>query len=250
MENLMTTTRESYQKIAPVFSETRNFSWPEIDWAIEKYLKNNCKILDLGCGNGRLLIALKKYLNDFDYTGIDSCQELIEKANYLFSENTLAEKENKITKSTKINFYCQNILSLEKFKNNSFDFVFIIATLNHIASPQMREKILLEIKRILKPGGFLIMTNWNLWQFNSKKSFWHNLLNKRVKSYGLGLTDFKEVITFWQNQFPLYYHAFTLKELKKILNRAGFKILSNQYVYRGKKSFCFKANNILTIGQK
>ncbi len=266
-ENLMKITQESYQKIASSFSETRNFSWVEIDLAIEKYLKNNCKILDLGCGNGRLLLSLKKYLENFDYTGVDSCLELIKKAQLSFASSQLSPLSfPRKRESRNIAFERGDILNLTNFADNSFDCVFMIASFNHVASVELREKLLLDVKRVLKPNGFLIMTNWNLWNVYNKKSVWSYILSSRVESQrSLGGTEeshifsgfpirsgmtIKDVLTFWQNQSPIYYHAFTLRELKKLLPKTNFKILANYYVKDGQKSFWFNGKNILTIGQK
>lgn len=256
-ENLMKITEKSYQKIASSFSDTRNFSWGEVDLAITKYLKDDVKILDLGCGNGRLLISLKKYLKSFDYLGVDSCKELVEKAQSSFAPSQLpplsfptasprirrADRE-----SRNIIFKQDNILNLTNLADNSFDCVFMIASFNHIASQKLREKLLLEIKRVLKSNGVLIMTNWNLWQINSKKSFWHN--KKKSAYYGLHATDYKEIVTLWQNKHPLYYHAFTLQELKKLLQKTNFKILENYYITNGKKVRWYSGRNILTAARK
>ncbi|HOY56013.1 MAG TPA: class I SAM-dependent methyltransferase [bacterium] len=250
-ENLMKITEESYQKIAASFSDTRNFSWAEIDLAITKYLKDNVKILDLGCGNGRLLISLKKYLENFDYTGVDSCLELIKKAQLA----TLSSRASRACLpagrgSQIISFAHQNILDLQNFSDNSFDTIFMVASFNHIAGQKLQKKILLEINRILKPNGILIMTNWNLWQFHSKKSFWNNLSKKQPTNYGLRVTDYKEIVTLWQNKYPLYYHAFTLRELKKLLQKTDFEVLENYYVKDGKKAHWFNGRNILTATRK
>lgn len=250
-EKLMQITSESYQKIASSFSETRNFSWMEIDLAIAKYLKNNIKILDLGCGNGRLLISLKKYLENFDYLGLDNCQKLIEKA--LETQKTHVIEGDTSTcrlHDKNINFIHQNILDLKNFSDSSFDCIFMIASFNHIAGIELREKLLLEVQRILKPEGILIMTNWNLWQLGAKKSFWYNFLKSHFTDYELQITDYKEILTLWQNQFPLYYHAFTLGELKKLLQKSDFKILENYYVKNGHKAHWWDGNNILTIVRK
>ncbi len=250
-ENLMRITEESYQKIASSFSETRNFSWGELDLAIEKYLKNNIKILDLGCGNGRLLISLKKYLENFDYTGVDSCLELIKKASIL-SSRAISRACLPVGRGSQIiSFIHQNILDLKNFSDNSFDCIFMIASFNHIAGKELQERTLLEIKRILKPNGILIMTNWNLWQLRSKKSFWRNKLFTRHSTTFETLTlDTFDTITLWQNQFPLYYHAFTLGELKKLLQKTNLKILENYYVKDGKKVHWWNGKNILTVAQK
>ncbi|HPI67021.1 MAG TPA: class I SAM-dependent methyltransferase [bacterium] len=246
---LIKLNQNSYSQIAEDFSNTRNYSWPEIDLLIEKHLRPGMKILDLGCGNGRLLKSLKK-IEDFSYLGLDNCSALIEKA----QENIKTLKHENI----KTKFVCQDILNLSQFTNNEFEVIFMMASFHHIPSRELREKLLSDIKRILKPGGFLIMTNWNLWQLGAKKSVWNSFLssprrrgsqNSLRLPIGSGMTK-KDVITLWQNQFPLYYYAFTLGELKKILRGSGFKIIENYYVKQDKKACWWNGYNILSVGQK
>ncbi len=74
------------------------------------------------------------------------------------------------------------------------------------------------------------MTNWNLWSLKSrKKSVW---LSKKIGG-------FRECLTYWHDH-PLYYHAFTQRELQIMLKKIGFEILRSEY----------KENNILSIAKK
>ncbi|MFH1192254.1 MAG: class I SAM-dependent methyltransferase [bacterium] len=41
----------------------------------DKYVKNGMKILDIGCGNGRLLQALEN--RGIEYVGVDNSRNLI-----------------------------------------------------------------------------------------------------------------------------------------------------------------------------
>ena len=51
--NFIKQNKEVYNKIAKLFSKTRKFLWYDLE-PLVKYTKNGDKILDLGCGNGRL----------------------------------------------------------------------------------------------------------------------------------------------------------------------------------------------------
>jgi SAM-dependent methyltransferase len=237
-------TKNSYSQIADSFAESRFYSWAEIDEAIKKYVKPGDKILDLGCGNGRLLKSLKN-ISNIEYLGLDNCNNLIEK---------FQGERNEKTK-----FLCQDILNLTNISNDSFNVIFAIASFNHLPSNELRQKTISELHRLLKPNGILIMTNWNLWQIGAKKSVWRSFMSSprrrgsssinpgfRIKS---GMT-IKDVFTFWQNKFPLYYYAFTLRELKKLFSSASFQILENSFVHRGKKARWWNGHNILTVGKK
>lgn len=228
----------SYNEMGQKFSDSRYLPWLEIKQKIQKYVKNGNNILDLGCGNGRLLKSLSNSnLNNLTYLGFDNNKILITKA-----------REIKIKDSFKVKFVYDDILNLNSLETNSFDIIFIIAVLNHFPTLELRHQILTNIYRILKPGGKLIMTNWNLWNFNNKKSVWYkDIFNKNSK---FGSLKLKDIITMWQNKYPLYYYAFYKKELEKELISAQFKVLENYYVKKGKKVFWWNGFNILTVGEK
>ncbi|PIT89514.1 hypothetical protein COU23_03560 [Candidatus Kuenenbacteria bacterium CG10_big_fil_rev_8_21_14_0_10_36_11] len=280
-KKLIELNQNSYSQIAKVFSDSRNFPWHEIKNVVRKYVKPCDKILDLGCGNGRLLKSLEK-LKNFSYTGLDNCSSLIEKAQAIFlsSDISCSSFPNSLLsfprvqicqwqierESRNIIFINDNILNLDQFNSNEFDIIFMMASFHHIPSQELREKLLQDIKRILKPNGFLIMTNWNLWQIGAKKNVWTSLLSSLLsllsssRKRGSRLINtrsqirsemaIKDIITLWQNQFPLYYHAFTKRELKKLLQKTNFEVLENYYVKQGQKARWWNGYNILTVAKK
>src|SRR3989344_5484974 len=80
-QKILEQTKKSYNTIAKDWDRTRQTLWPS--WKdFLKYIKDGDKILDVGCGNGRL-IKLFENVN-IDYTGIDNSEELIKiaKNNY------------------------------------------------------------------------------------------------------------------------------------------------------------------------
>ncbi len=206
-----------YDTISDQFDQTRQHNWQEISDAIQKYVSNDSKILDIGCGNGRLLQNIPE---NVDYTGLDISQNLITKAQTNHSDRT---------------FVVGNILELP-FEDNIFDVIFAIASLHHIPSDQLRQNAINEIKRVLKPNGILIMTNWNLNQ--PKYMQYHNTNHQIDKNM-----DENDTIIPWKNPqgeilAQRYYHAFTLEEINNLLSE--FEIIDNE------KS----KHNLITIAKK
>ena len=119
-QKLLKFSEEEYDTYAQEFSDCRPFFWRELEH-LNKFIRNGDKILDIGCGNGRLLNLFEN--KEIDYTGIDSSKELIEiaKKNY----------------SNERNFIHGNALSLP-FQNKTFDTVFSIAVLHHVPSKKFR----------------------------------------------------------------------------------------------------------------
>ncbi len=243
-KQIINLTKESYNNIAVSFSDSRSNNWPEVKSLVKEYVKDEDKILDLGCGNGRLIQLLKDY-KDISYTGLDNSEKLIEKAKKEYKASKLINLKNKI------NFIANDILNLNQFESNSFDKIFMIASFNHIPSKELQEKVMTNLYRILKKEGILIMTNWNLWQVGTKKNIWQYKFNHNYQiPDSKHKLNFKEVLTLWQNKYPLYYYAFTLKVLKKLFKKADFKILENKYVNKNKFVHWWNGWNIVTVGKK
>ncbi|MBT6143327.1 class I SAM-dependent methyltransferase, partial [bacterium] len=68
---------ESYNQIASKFSKSRNKPWLEFD-LYNKIAEPNSNILDIGCGNGRLLLSLNK--PGIAYTALDISSEMLVQA--------------------------------------------------------------------------------------------------------------------------------------------------------------------------
>ena len=220
---LIEKTKEDFDIIAESFSESRQELWPEFR-ELKKYIKDNERVLDLGCGNGRLFELFKD--GDIEYVGVDNSKKLIEKAREKYGDH----------------FKAADILNLP-FQNNYFDSIWTIAVFHHIPSKQLRLEALKEMGRVLKKNGRIIMICWNLWQSNYLK-----LLLKFTfrKFLGPSKLDFKDILVPWKRSgIQRYYHAFTKKELKKLFERSGFKVEELKYLKRNRKK-----TNILVAAKK
>ena len=74
-KNLLALVKSNYEEIADQFNQTRKkYLWPELI-ELTKEIKTGDKILDVGCGNGRLLEAFRD--KPVSYLGIDNNEKLI-----------------------------------------------------------------------------------------------------------------------------------------------------------------------------
>lgn len=226
-------TKTIYDKIAPHFNVTRYTLWPEL-FEFKKMTKAGEQILDLGCGNGRLLKLFKNL--DIEYTGVDNSAQLLEQARTHFANQ---------------NFILADMNQLP-FEDNAFDQIYCIATLHHLPSTDLRNKAVQEAHRILKPGGHLFMTNWNLWQ----KKYFHLIVNYTLlKFIGKNKMDFKDILIPWTFQqtdevFERYYHAFTNNELKNLAQKNNFNIIKQELADHSQQSSMGQAFNFVSIWQK
>lgn len=110
-------------------------------------------VLDAGCGSGRLRDALDAVFDvgGYRYLGIDASRILVE----------CAKKE-----SPQADFLVCDMRSIPGFpavtERRPFDAIFAIASFHHLAERSDRVSVLRDFARISHPGGFLLMTNWNL----------------------------------------------------------------------------------------
>ncbi|MEK7627570.1 MAG: methyltransferase domain-containing protein [Patescibacteria group bacterium] len=217
-KKILEDTRRNYNLIADDFSRTRRNLWPELSF-LKEYIKNGDKILDLGCGNGRLVELLKD--RDIEYTGVDNSERLIELARYKYSAD-------------KIKFIVTDGFNLP-FPDNYFDKIFSVAVLHHIPSRELRLKFLSEMRRVLKKDGIAVFMVWNLWQ---RKGIKFQIKYFLLKILGLSRLDFKDVLMPYKvknARILRYYHAFTKKELSNLFLKAGFAVDKAGLLSRGDK---------------
>ena len=150
-----------YNSISKEFSSTRKYAWPHVKKFIDSITRFSL-VCDVGSGNGKNM-----YRNDLTYFATDLSEQMCELS------------------SKKTNNICQsNVLSLP-FNDNTFDTVISIACIHHLNTEERRRKAIEECKRILKPGGSMLISVWA----NSEK-------------YGLG----DQFIKWNKHETKRYYH--------------------------------------------
>lgn len=124
----------------------RNFS----NWFVSQYLNKKDYILDCGCGNGYATAYYSDYAGKI--IGLDYTPQFIKAAQ---------RKYSKKIKAGKLEFVQGNILDIP-FPKNTFDKVISERTLINLPSWQDQQIAIKNYHKILKKGGFLLMTEITL----------------------------------------------------------------------------------------
>lgn len=214
VENILRLVKRNYNEIAAGFNATRKKEiWPQIREFASK-VKDNERVLDAGCGNGRLLEALKD--KQIYYLGIDNSSELIKMAKKNYPRHEFREAD---------------ILNLEDISENNFDHIFCLAVLPHIPTSELRIVFLKNLAAKLKPSGRIIISVWNLGRVPKyRRMIFKNCL---LKLFGAYRPEVRDLIFPWKDSSgqavsDRYYHAFTRRELRKLSLSAGLRIEDEQ----------------------
>jgi 2-polyprenyl-3-methyl-5-hydroxy-6-metoxy-1,4-benzoquinol methylase len=147
-----------------------------------KGLPSNAKILDVGCGDGFHLELLKNYGDkNWSLEGIDIDERAVEMA-----------------KRRDLNVSLGTISDIETTRENFYDFAFTVQTIEHVEQP---DAFLRAIKKVLKPGGKLVVVTDNTDSYDFrifKNSHWGGY------------------------HFPRHWNLFNRKNLAKLAEKVGF----------------------------
>jgi ubiquinone/menaquinone biosynthesis C-methylase UbiE len=218
--------KTTYDTIGEDFDETRQI--PVKEFALfEPYIKPDMHVLDLGCGNGRLL----KSLIGCGYLGMDGSETMVRLAKKNFPHG---------------NFVKGDMLEIPA-KDGTFDLVFNIRAFHHLPGKQMRLAALAEINRVLRPNGVMVITVWNM----LRGQFWKQALKAILRSiFTLGNYSWKDFFIPWGKKAKRYYHAFTPMELLKLVTNSGFEIEELFSVKDGQKVPLKVSHDIVIIARK
>ncbi len=233
MHHLIQKTRQDYNKIAQHFSGTRYDVWPELE-QFKPLIKDGQRILDWGCGNGRLLLLIGE--RAAHYVGVDQSIELLKIARH---KHLLA------IKAGRARFY-STARREKKFPSNYFDLVFMVASFHHLPDSASRLALLKKVQQELKPEGKLVITVWNL------SSTWARQVLQKKGWHQIGKQDF--LIPWKDNRtgkviVERYYHHCTPTEMRGLLKEAGFKVIRLGYG-PGVKTSERKGRNLIVVATK
>jgi SAM-dependent methyltransferase len=179
---------------------------------VRRYFTRPGLVVDLGCGTGRALIPLARI--GFRAVAIDLSPAMLAIVGAKADEERLH-----------VDRLRANLVELDCLSDGAADYAMcLFSTLGMIRGRDNRLRVLRHARRILKPGGLLVLHVHNLWYnlTDPLGRLWlarHVLESLRRRDVELGDKFFD------YHQIPnMYLHVFTRTELLRSLKRAEFSV--------------------------
>lgn len=194
----------------------KNFSgislWSSEKKLIEKYFPGGSSVLDIGCGTGRVAIALN--LLGYTATGIDILPAMLNVAEHQAREA-----------NANLSFLKMDAADMSSFSDGSFDHAIMAYNVYElIHGRSRRQKLISEVFRILKPNAHFILTVRSGFALGKRMVWWLllPLHHPYFKSKFHGRCEWTAGDALLGASFHHYYNPF---ELKRMVKNHGFELI-------------------------
>lgn len=202
-----------YQSFAADFSETRGRLQMGVLQVLER-IPGECSVLDLGCGNGKVVLQLEQNGFQGSYLGADFSLGLLDWA----------------LRDTPSGFQSE-FLELDLTAPSwdkilppiSFDVICCFATLHHIPSQSLRISLCQNIRKYLKDDGVLYLS---VWQFIRSERLRKKILPWETVGLQEDQVDPGDYLLDWKRGGvgTRYVHLYHPDELQQLAEMSGFSV--------------------------
>jgi SAM-dependent methyltransferase len=180
---------------------------------VAEYCPRPGRLLDLGCGTGRLLVPFAR--QGYRVLGVDLSAEMLAVARAKAGAAGAA-----------VHLLRANLAELDCLRDGCFDYAAcLFSTLGMVVGSAVRRRVVGHAFRVLRPGGRFVLHVHNRW-FNA----WDRggrawLLRDWLRGWG-GSERGDRVMPVHQGVAGLTLHLFTRREAVRLLAAAGFRVLA------------------------
>lgn len=155
VQRLNDINRAFYASVADDFDVTRQTPWA--GWAaLLPHLTGVRRVLDVGCGNGRLGLFLRQHLPSLtEYHGVDNNAALLEKAAYALTTPETSAGAVKVRLG--VHDVVNTMLSADWA---GYDAIGLFGVIHHIPSFELRQRLICDLAGRLNPDGVLMIAAW------------------------------------------------------------------------------------------
>jgi SAM-dependent methyltransferase len=151
VERLLALNRAFYAAFARPFAASRSATDPALT-CILPYIPQRARVLDVGCGNGRLALLLDRERSGATYVGVDAVPELIAVARAQAARLATITAEFHVADVTRPG-WSEGIPA-------TFDCALALAVLHHVPGFDLRARALRDVGSLLARGGCLLISTW------------------------------------------------------------------------------------------
>jgi SAM-dependent methyltransferase len=216
IDHLIGINRQFYQQFAAEFDRTRARLQPGVEQLVPR-ISSGERALDLGCGNGRLLAALRKHGFEGSYTGLDFSPALVRIAAMMRAEDAAAE------------FLIRDLAApgWDAGLEGTYDQILAFSIFHHLP-PLITEGVLKRCRRLIEPAGRLSLS---CWQFLHSPRW-----RLRIQPWERGGLDPSAVgeddyLLDWRSGGTgfRYVHNYSAEALEVLAGKCGFSVLETTH---------------------
>ncbi|HMF14560.1 MAG TPA: methyltransferase domain-containing protein [Gemmataceae bacterium] len=170
------------------------------------------RLIDLGCGTGRLLLDFAG--RGFDVTGVDLSEEMLRVAASKIAQAGL-----------RVQLLKANLVELNALADEAFDYAAcLFSTLGMIDGCEQRRQTIAHVYRLLRPGGKFLLhvhNRWfHFWDREGRMWLLRDLVRSMLRARGAGDRSMPP----HQGLAGLKLHHFTRRESRSLLSSVGFRV--------------------------
>jgi tRNA (uracil-5-)-methyltransferase TRM9 len=220
---LLDLNRQFYQTFGRAFAATRRRIQPGVRQVLGQ-LAAGGRWVDLGCGSGALANVWAETGRKGLYLGLDFSAALLEEAR---------QGLKPVPQGLDVHFERADLSDpgwSRGLRDASFDGALAFAVLHHLPGVDLRQRVLEDVRGLLKPGGLFVHSEW---QFQHSEK----LMARRQPWETIGLTDADvevgDTLLDWRYALPgqpeqvgmRYVHLFDREELARLAGETGFEVI-------------------------
>jgi SAM-dependent methyltransferase len=180
---------------------------------VERHCRPVGRLLDLGCGTGRLLVHAAR--SKYEVVGVDLSEEML-----------LVARSKAIEAGVEVSLLRASIVELESLADGGFDHAAcLFSTLGMVRGAAERARVIGHVRRLLRPGGRFVLhvhnRFFNLWNATGRR--W--LLGDLWRSWIHGRPAGDRLMPPHQGIGALTLHLFTRREAVRLLRAEGFRVI-------------------------
>jgi tRNA (uracil-5-)-methyltransferase TRM9 len=214
VEALLRLNRTFYDRFARQFAQSRTPNQP--GWQrLLPFLPQGGRLLDVGCGHGRLARLLDQQGRRVAYVGVDGSQELLAIA-----------RAGAAALAIPTSFVDADVTSdgwIEQLPARHFDAIVALAVLHHIPGGQGRRNLLAQLTGLLAEEGVLALSTW---QFLNEARLRRKIMPWSAAGLMPEQVEAGDYLLDWQRGGAglRYCHLVDETELAALAGQAGLQI--------------------------